>query len=420
VIYYGLLLFFVLEYVRPGTYLPALNVLRLNTVIPLFVVIGAIFSEGSATRRRAFGEPNFLLVISLLGLIGVSVLTADVTLYAFTVFTMVAGYVAITWVLCKHLSDITQIRGVLIVLVFVHIVVAALTPEMITNPEIRHYVASGSFLGDGNDFALSLNLVIPYCLFLFLGTKRLAIRALHLAALFFLVFCVIATQSRGGTIGLAVVGLYYWLKSDRKIGVAAVLILVAVMVFLYAPANYFERMNQINTTEGSARGRILAWEAGMRMAADHPILGIGAGHFGVKYGVDYRPPTGERVPWQTAHSIYFLALGELGFPGLFVLLSFILWNLVANRRLARAARRRSDPSDTADIRLLACLSASLIAFAVNGAFLSALYYPHIYVLAGLLAAARRLIRERQASTALGDGPASLGGRAAVGLSSVTK
>jgi len=29
-----------------------------------------------------------------------------------------------------------------------------------------HYIASGSFLGDGNDFALSVNLVIPFCLFL--------------------------------------------------------------------------------------------------------------------------------------------------------------------------------------------------------------------------------------------------------------
>jgi len=401
VTYYGLLLFFFFEYVRPGTYVPALNILRLNTIIPVAVVVGAAFSGGRVTHRQAFGELNFWLVLALLGLIGVSVLTADVTLYAFTVYTMVAGYVAITWAMCKQLTETRQVRGVLMALVFVHLVVAALTPEMITNPEVRHYVASGSFLGDGNDFALSVNLVIPFCLFFFLEAKGLARRAFYLAALFFLAFCVVATQSRGGTVGLACVGLYYWLKSDRKIGMAVVGVLVATMVFLYAPDTYFDRMNQINTTEGSARGRILAWEASMRMAADHPILGIGAGHFGVKYGVDYRPPTGERVPWQTAHSIYFLALGELGFPGLLLLVSLILSNMSANRRLAKAVRMRNDPTAIHDVRLLACLSASLIAFAVNGAFLSALYYPHVYVLAGLNAACRRLVRERHAGTPQG-------------------
>ena len=38
-------------------------------------------------------------------------------------------------------------------------------------------------------------------------------------------------------------------------------------------------------------------------------------------------------------------------------------------------------------RLLISLNSSLIAFAVGGAFLSAIYYPHIYVLAGLFGSA---------------------------------
>ena len=42
---------------------------------------------------------------------------------------------------------------------------------------------------------------------------------------------------------------------------------------------------------------------------------------------------------------------------------------------------------------MAALSASVIAFAVDGAFLSALYYPHLYVLAGVSVAGRRVVRE---------------------------
>ncbi len=40
----------------------------------------------------------------------------------------------------------------------------------------------------------------------------------------------------------------------------------------------------------------------------------------------------------------------------------------------------------------------MIAFAVNGAFLSALYYPHLYVLAGVSVAGRRIVRDKYLAT----------------------
>jgi hypothetical protein len=46
------------------------------------------------------------------------------------------------------------------------------------------------------------------------------------------------------------------------------------------------------------------------------------------------------------------------------------------------------------------LNASLIAFAVGGAFLSVAYYPHLYVLAGIFTAAQvTYIREKNEKTA---------------------
>ena len=53
-------------------------------------------------------------------------------------------------------------------------------------------------------------------------------------------------------------------------------------------------MNSISAEEGSAQGRILAWQAAGRMALDHPLMGVGSGHFPVAYGVKYRPPGGEQ------------------------------------------------------------------------------------------------------------------------------
>jgi short subunit fatty acids transporter len=61
--------------------------------------------------------------------------------------------------------------------------------------------------------------------------------------------------------------------------------------------------------------------------------------------------------------------------------------------LGEVTRRNSSKAQT-ETRLMVALSASVVAFATGGAFLSALYYPHIFVLAGLLTASRRIAYER--------------------------
>lgn len=395
-VYYGLLLFFVLEYVRPNNYLPALNALHLNSLVPLVIVVATLFGGGRITNQEVLREPNARIILALLVLIIGSILTADVTLYAFNVFKTVFGYGLVTWVIMRQLTDLRQITGVFKTLILVHIIVAALTPQIFTNPEVRHYMATGAFLGDGNDFALSVNLIIPFCLFLLLDAPTFRHKLIYVATLLVLILGVVGTSSRGGTLALAFVGFYYWLKTDKKMLTGVIAVAAVGLVLAFAPPTYFERMQTLkNPTDGSAQGRLLAWKAGVQMALDHPILGTGAGHFPVKYGVEYRPPgITTEIPWQTAHSIYFVILGELGFPGLAVLLVFIISNLVANRRLVKEIRARSPDGGATETRLLTCLSASLMAYAVGGAFLTAIYYPHMYVLAGLMTVARRLVRER--------------------------
>lgn len=401
-IYYALLLFFVLEYARPGSYIPGLDALRLNSLVPILVVLGTVFTHPPVSNREVVKESNTKLIGFLLGLIALSVLTAEVTLYAWEVFKAVVGYVLVYWAIGRQVGDLQRLKGLFRTLVVVHLLLAAMTPEMFTDPDTRHYMAAGTFLGDGNDFALSVNLVIPFALFLMLEARTVVGRLLSGGALLVLVLCVVATQSRGGTLALVFTGFYYWMKSDRKLvtGMLAVAALTAVLVF--APPAYFERMDTISSyeTDGSAQGRITAWRAGTAMALSNPLLGVGAGQFPGKF-VEFAPagPSGPEVRWKTAHSIYFLILGELGFPGLALITGFILSNLVTNRRHAREFRKRS-PSERVEGRLLACLSASLLAYAIAGAFLSATYYPHMFVLGGLLVAGRRIAREMHAPSSV--------------------
>jgi hypothetical protein len=74
----------------------------------------------------------------------------------------------------------------------------------------------GGFIADNNDFALALNMSLPFFLYLAQQSKR---RFVKLALYFVFALSVIAivlTYSRGGFIGLGMVMFMIWLRSKRK------------------------------------------------------------------------------------------------------------------------------------------------------------------------------------------------------------
>jgi putative inorganic carbon (hco3(-)) transporter len=392
--YYTLLLFFLVEYVRPGNFVPGLDALKLNLLVPVTAIVGTFVRKSPVSNRDMLSEPNTMAMIVFLGLLCVSTLLATLTSNAFDVTKNVFAYMLIYTVLVRQLGSVDRIKGVFATLIGVHVIAIALSPNIFADSSGRASVAAGAFLGDGNDFALSVNIILPLCLFLLQESRKKLPKILWLSATLLLVMAIVATKSRGGTIALVIVGLYFWMKSRRKAATAACVLAAAAIVFIAAPPAYFNRMSTMtDTEESSAQGRITAWKTAGKMAAASPLLGAGAGHFPSAYG----KWNGGR--WMTAHSVYFLLLGELGIPGISVLFFLILYNLFANRRLQRALKQFEPDRTLTAANLLASTSAAVVAFAVAGAFLSAAYYPHLYVISGLAAAARHVVRQEIAALA---------------------
>lgn len=396
-IYYGILLFFILEYVRPTSYVPALIPLHLNSVVPLAVLAGCLFSGSKkVTVSEVFQSPSARWLIFFLSLLTLSLFVADVKSYVVDMMVLIVSYCLMYVFLRMEIYDLARLKGVFKILILANFIVGVLTPELFSGDGKRHYIASGSFLGDGNDFALSVNIVIPLCLFMMLESRKTWRKLFYAGILMVLIFAIVATQSRGGIIALASTALYLWIKSEGKIFGVVGIALVVVGIMAVAPPQFFDRMGSMTQTgdnmEGSAQGRIEAWKAGVRMAADHPLTGVGAGHFAVKYGVEYKPE-GSKIPWMTAHSNYFVILGELGIPGITFLVMIILTNLRAGEQMLSRLRAVNAARNGVYHRLVVSLNASLIAFAVGGAFLTAIGHPHLYLLAALLECGRRICLE---------------------------
>jgi probable O-glycosylation ligase (exosortase A-associated) len=393
-LFYGLLLFFVFEYARPGTYIPIFFTLKLNTVIPISIFIFSLFSIGGPSNLNIFNTKNLRWFLFFLFLIFLSFLMADVRVYVYNTFMAVVGYVIAYYITVKIVSTEKRLRILFSLLVVIHITLLILNPDVILYPESRHTIQGVTFLGDGNDFSLSLCIVIPFAIYLIQTSETKVKKILLFFILGIFIFGVIATQSRGGFIALITVFLSFCLKSEKKILIFISALFIAIIVGIFTPAKFYERMVSIKNyeTEGSAQGRIMAWKSAVRMAMDNPLTGVGAGHFPVKYGVEYRPPGIGRtdIPWSTAHSIYFLALGEFGFPGIIFLIGIILYNIRrSNNTLNMLEKVRSDNTNRC-IKLTIAMNSSMIGFAVGSAFLSTLYYPHLYVLAALFESANRI------------------------------
>jgi O-antigen ligase len=124
---------------------------------------------------------------------------------------------------------------------------------------------------------------------------------------------------------------------------------------------------------GSLLERLYATEAGLHMAVDHPLLGIGLDQFQGLYVSHYRPPEATlAVDW--AHSMLPEVAAELGIPAL--LMDLILYG-AAMVALWRVYRAPPDPLT----RMLACaLLASLVSWLLVGtAFAGDMYRPWRYM-----------------------------------------
>lgn len=392
--YWWLLVVIFFEYARPASYFPPLGLVPLNSLLPLMLLVAVMFAPGMRPWNSIFSDRFSKWPFILVGVVLVSMFWATVMTYSYVVFERILGYLFLCIMITRIVTTRERIHGVFITLAVAHLFLLLMNPAVVLNPDTRHYVAGATFLGDGNDFSLSLCIILGMALSLLFSRKSKWSKLLCWALVGVVMLSIVGTQSRGATLGMAAVFGYLWWLSPRKaVGVVAILV-AATGVLMYAPAVYFERLGTLSapTEDGSAEGRLQAWTAGARMAADN-VLGVGAGNFPNNFP-KYRSADAP-VRWMTAHSMYFLILGELGILGLLMLFKLVFGNFRANGQLRQRLRKMPDPpvNMAGDITLLNTFNAAILGFAVAGTFLSVTYYPHIFVLGGLGIALRRLIAE---------------------------
>ena len=255
---------------------------------------------------------------------------------------------------------------------------------------------------DPNDLAMFLVTILPFIvvsIFNVCNWKKI----LLLAAVSVLILAIILTGSRGGFLGLIAVGGYFVITkipNIKKLNMSKfsikkifLLFIVGVVLVVFAPGSYWDRISTIFNPEQdynmtSSRGRIAIWEEGIKMIMDHP-LGVGIAAFPAAQGMLYGGY------YQTAHNTLILVTAELGLLGLWAFLS--LYH-AAFASLKLVVHDRTNICDEL-LPYKTAMKGSLLGFFVTSFFLSqaysALFFALLAITQGMSKICQKSMQERE-------------------------
>jgi probable O-glycosylation ligase (exosortase A-associated) len=310
----------------------------------------------------------------------------------------------VTFMLLRGRTDIERLIWVVVVSVGFFGVKGGIW-TVLTGGSGRVWGPPGGMLAGNNELAVGLVLLLPFMYYLRETASRRWVKLILFWSMVFASFAILGSQSRGALLSVLAMAFMLGLKGKYPVRTSLGLGLLVVLVIAFMPDSWTQRMDTIQTYQAdtSAMSRIWTWTTLWNAAVDRPLVGAGLQADNLRVFAKYAPVDGYEV-FQgkvfVAHSIYFQALGEHGFPGLALYLGIGLWIWFAAGRLARTARTESEFASWVPLLMWMC-QVSLIGFAVGGAFLSLMLLDLPYYILGVVVLTHATVHEHRRRRPLG-------------------
>jgi len=369
--YVGVYLFFLAEYTRPDYFIPAIRSLRIFILIEIVTLLSWLFHM-TKTRKGLIWPKFSWIFVAFLGVIASTVITAWNNRLAYDICQSMSIYFMIYLIAINVVDSLKLLNRLIWALFIVHFSFAI-------KGILEGGMAGGAFMGDENDFALAMNMMIPFAFFMFLGVKSKIEKLGILLIMVTLTLAIISSMSRGGWVGLIVTIIFCVIRSRRVFAGLFIMLILTVAIVSFAPQKYWAEVETITDThEATAASRINYWKAAVRMFRDYPITGVGANNGGIRMPEYYIGPRDSVTEWGRAfHGTLPQILAELGSLGF---ICYILMIITAIKYLNRMSRRKSnDPDDNSGV-LANAIMVSIISYLTTATFLSTPYYPQLWTL----------------------------------------
>lgn len=384
--FFFMMMYLILVIIRPQDYPAVVDSPGLPWQ-PVALILATLFWLFSG--RKSFAAPQYLLLPLFLLVAMVSKVVNGWTGGAIFVFAFFSPVVLAFVLLSNAAATRSRLRitmavfAVCAAVLAVHGIEQSLTGIGWTgigmSQETRiQYVG---IFNDPNDLGMLFVMSLPMAFYLGSRGGLLGLRRLFWwTAAGLLIYGIFLTDSRGTLLALvAILGVYVWQK--RGLVTAGVLAVGALAGMMAVPS----RMQELDSSEASAAGRIDSWYEGIQMFISDPLFGVGAGGY-----TDINP--------LTAHNSFVLVLAEMGIIG------FTIWLAIAGYsfRMTLSVLKRGDeiledvPAEVPDDVVVAgwredrsitlALLLSLVGYFVSAFFLSRSYVIILYLLVAMIVA----------------------------------
>ena len=205
-------------------------------------------------------------------------------------------------------------------------------------------------------------------------------RILYAVPFFMSIYCLYLTRSRGAWLSFAASIFIVALLKSKKILLVAIVMLVLTFVFM--PTSAKESLkDSFDLSSGTSWERVMLWTGTIDMIKVHPVLGFGINTYSKNFP-EYKPK--DYADYRYSHNCYLQMASEIGIPGAFLFILFLLASLGYGLKnlLAMSKGLKKDVA----IGIFACLVGFVLGASVDTHFYSLTLSVFFYVLLGFYSA----------------------------------
>jgi putative inorganic carbon (hco3(-)) transporter len=402
----GMLIFLVIHFVQPGELFPALDPLRIELVYGTLLTGVLIYRRVTIPGRSLFSDK---ILLSAVLLVGAGVLSVPFSVWrggaVNTVIDMVK-LVTLLFLLTLLVDSVARLRMTLWCMAAMATwfagsgLSAYAQGQFYALGKLNRAEGVNSLAGNPNQLAGLLLALLPLLIALFRSTHNVFARILLLTCGGLSIVAISLTGARIVSIALIALAVFYTLQSKHKFSTFLGCVLIACLIWHWLPVEYKERYLTVGQyaqggeLDASNELRLEIWKAGRQIFFKYPIFGVGAGQFPTAYGLIIL--AGRHSGWMNPHNLLIQVACELGIVGLIVFGNF-LWQII--RGMADVIRKRRIRGIELNYQVAIACAAMFVGIVIVSIVSHTLYGPYWYVLGGLVAANRSILRAKLQSRA---------------------
>lgn len=380
------------EYVRPQSIYPALDILPWASVFTAFAFVGAILDPSVKWVKSPANKWMILFFCAILASSWMGSFPSRSFNYLIYFYTWLIVYFLV--------GSIVNSRQRL----FIFLTIFFLASFKISFGLAMQWARRGfsfttwglmgppGFFENSGELAIQMAVFFPLA-FVVASELHVHISRLKQGVLWMMpltaVMTVLGSSTRGGQLALLAQFLLLFWRRIFRLKTLVIICIIGFMAFFFVPDEQKQRFSEAGNDK-SSRQRLLYWEKGFEMLNDHPVLGVGYFNF-IPYLERHYPEAMLYSHAELPHNIFIQVGADLGYVGLIFYLMLIKCGFINVKQL----RFSVDAEGQFWRRLCWALNISFVGFLVAGQFVSVVYYPFMWIHLAMVSCARSLFSQEK-------------------------